>query len=318
MSWLRSPHRLPANIAAIGFCTLALTLSTAHSGCTSQRPPADPPAAQPAPAKAALQHEALRPISEFRVATHGFAFRNSFTGSPLPTSVQQSDSPLVRSMRSAVEANADLPKHFGLCGGMSLAAADFFYAGATVPGMDTPPKAGTPLYEYLYQRQVDSWGAGGLYALRFIQWMRLADDGAEGTIERSRPELARIISQVRAGHMTPVGLVLTRWRAGEKSNEKPWENHQVLCWGVEQVADGTDLHVYDPNYPGDERVVIRVWNCTPDGERIDAATTITMSRLNAGNKATPVRGVFAMPYEPKVPPREPADARSSPEVQHQW
>lgn len=205
-------------------------------------------------------------------------------------------------MRSAVEANADLPRHFGLCGGMSLAAADFFYAGATVPDMDTPPKAGTPLYEYLYQRQVDSWGAGGLYALRFIQWMRLADDGAEGTIERSRPELARITSQVRAGHMTPVGLVLTRWRAGEKSNEKPWKNHQVLCWSVEEVNGGLDLHVYDPNFPKDDRVVIHVANFSPEGEKTDGTKAITIARLTGGGKVTPVRGVFAMPYDRKVPP----------------
>lgn len=276
---------------------------------------------------------ATRSNTEFRVTHHGFAFRNSFTGSPLPASLREAKSGWEKSLKGAIDQNFELPKNFGLCGGMSLAAADFFHAGLAMPNVDKPPEAGTPLYEYLYQRQVESWGAGSLYAIKFLQWMRLPDAGADSPSERSVAEIKTIATKVSAGELVPIGLVLVRHGDETTRNAgKPWENHQVLCWKVEPRGDGsggsggTDLHVYDPNFPKDEGVVIRVSNVSNAGvsrageprdaasgewKKLDPGKPVTLSRLTSAGKATAVRGVFAMPYERKDVPeavaKEPKD-----------
>lgn len=241
---------------------------------------------------------ATRSNTDFHPATHGFAFRNSFSGSPLPAVLRESKGGWEKSLKGVIEKNFELPKQFGLCGGMCMAAADFFYAGLATPNADKPPQAGSPLYEYLYQRQVESWGTGSVYALKFVQWMRLADGGTDSPSERSVPEIKTITAKVKSGELVPIGLVLVRGGDDAARNAgKPWDNHQVLCWKVESSAAGLDLHVYDPNYPKDEGVVIRVSNITSDGSKVDAAKPVTLSRLTSKGKATAVRGVFAMPYE---------------------
>jgi len=252
-----------------------------------------------------------RPGSEFRVARHGFAFRNSFSGSPLPTALRRATSGWENALRGTIERNFELPKEFGLCGGMCLAAADFFHAGLAIPRMETPPQAGTPLYEYLYQRQVESWGKASVYALKFLRWMRLPDTGTDSPSERSVAELGTIATSVRAGELVPIGLVLVRHaEEGARNGGKPWENHQVLCWKVEprEGGVGVDLHVYDPNFPKDEGVVIRVSNATGDGKKPAPDRPVMLARLTSSGKATPVRGVFAMPYERKDVPEELARA----------
>ncbi len=57
-----------------------------------------------------------RSFADFRPSLHGFRFTNHFTGSPLPFSL------------GGLEKHLNLPNDFGLCGGMSFAAADFFLA----------------------------------------------------------------------------------------------------------------------------------------------------------------------------------------------
>src|SRR5204863_294830 len=77
-------------------------------------------------------------------------------------------------------AGLGLPREYGLCGGMSLAAADFYLANKPVPDFTKPPAQGTPLYEYMYQRQADSMGPLGVMALKFWGWMRLPDHSEKG------------------------------------------------------------------------------------------------------------------------------------------
>ena len=44
----------------------------------------------------------------------------------------------------------------GLCGGMVFAALDHFTAGRPIPSVDRP-EAGTPLYEFIASRLIDSF-----------------------------------------------------------------------------------------------------------------------------------------------------------------
>lgn len=279
-------------------------------GTSAWEEPADS-GSTPSPTQSKVKASAAtRTNGEFRVARHGFAFRNSFAGSPLPASLRNATSGWEKSLKGTIEKNFVLPTQFGLCGGMCMAAADFFHAGLAIPRVDAPPQAGTPLYEYLYQRQVESWGPGSVYALKFLQWMRLPDAGADSPSERSVAEIKTIATKVSAGELVPVGLVLVRHaEEGARNGGKPWENHQVLCWKVEPRDLGVDLHVYDPNYPKDEGVVLRVSNATSDGKKPAPDKPVTLARLASKGKATAVRGVFAMPYERKDVPEGVANER---------
>ena len=44
----------------------------------------------------------------------------------------------------------------GLCGGMCFAALDRYFTGREIPKITTPPKDGTPLFEEILRRQIDS------------------------------------------------------------------------------------------------------------------------------------------------------------------
>src|SRR3954462_5939222 len=63
----------------------------------------------------------------------GFGFRNIFRGSPLPASVRDADSGPLRAIKLGLGSGLGLPSEFGLCGGMSIAAADYYLAKVPVP-----------------------------------------------------------------------------------------------------------------------------------------------------------------------------------------
>jgi hypothetical protein len=204
---------------------------------------------------------------------HGFHFVNSFTGSPLPVPMP------------AAEERLGLPNKFGLCGGMSSAAADLFLAGAAVPGDSTPPERGTPLYDYLYQRQASTLAPMGVGAARFVEWMQLPEEGTDGTHARTQSELPGILTLLERGEPAMLGLVLV---SRERGGSKAWENHQILAYGFSRLPmDVVELKIYDPNYPGRDDAVIR-FAPLPSGLRIE--------RVVPGRRSTAIRGFFLMPY----------------------
>jgi len=256
----------------------------------------------------------------FAPSKTGFAFRNVFTGSPLPASLRGASSSAVKSVAQGLGAGLGLPHEYGLCGGMSLAAADFYLANKPVPDLSKPPQQGTPLYEYLYKRQADSMGPLGVMALKFWSWMKLPDhsDTGECTQKLTAQELPGIITRLKARQLVPVGLVLTR-----EGNGRLWENHQILAFGVQENAGGViDLQIYDPNFPHDDKVVIRITPIDGDASSNDGAhkadekpapaaansqpksapSEYQCQRISGKGLTKKVRGLFAMPYEPKTPP----------------
>jgi hypothetical protein len=232
----------------------------------------------------------------FLPSKHGFEFRNVFHGSPLPAILRNAESGPIRAMRGSVDAN--LPSEFGLCGGMSLAAADFYLSRSAADQTKAAPEQNTPLYEYLYQRQTDSMGQLGVMALKFWKWMSLPDrsKSGESVARLSATELPAIVNRLKARQLVPVGLVYT----SQAENGRIWENHQVLAYGVTEQADGViDLRIYDPNFPKDDECVVRV---TPIGKS-DKPTEVTADRINGKGATKKVRGFFAMPYQPRIPPK---------------
>ncbi len=235
------------------------------------------------------------PSLDFKPSVHGFKFVNNFSGYPLPISI-----PNLPNL-SAVESS------YGLCGGMSSAAYDFLAAGRSIPLHTTAPAPGSTLHQYLYRRQVDTFGAFGKYIAKFAQWMVLPDDTILGTQKRTYDEFEEIRAKLDDGNPVVLGLVYV---SGSETIEI-WNNHQVLAYGYSEVSDSTiDVNIYDPNYPGRDDVTIRV-------ERVPVGTTFVpgvppRKRTVLGfrctqrmsNHDTKVRGFFAMPYVPVLPSAE--------------
>lgn len=240
-----------------------------------------------------------RPISDFKPSIHGFKFANSFTGTRLPAGLGR------------IESALGAPARYGLCGGMSFAAADFFLSGRTIPGATKAPESGTPLFKYISTRQNDSLGPKLERAPRFAQWMTRSDSGLSGARELTLAELPAIVGRLESGQPVLLGLVFSS--RGEKpvgQGGAVWENHQVLAYGVQRHSPTIiDLRIYDPNYPAADGALIRCRIATVSsdlaapmgGWRVPVFGAIC-ERVVPGHRSTPVRGVFQMPYAPAVPP----------------
>ncbi len=255
------------------------------------------------PEEAVEPRVAVRSFAEFKPSVNGFRFTNRFKGSPLPISL------------GGLEKSLGLPTTFGLCGGMSFAAADFYEAALTPPNMTDPPEQGEALYNYLYQRQVASLGETLHFSQVFLEWMALSDDGIDGTRFRTLLETPAIIEKLGAGHPVVLGLVLNSVDGGGVL----WENHQVLAYGVEQRDPSDDeavrFKIYDPNFPGNDGAEIRAMRRTVDWVPVSigfpnpAIALLPMPgfecvRTAPGRRNTEVRGFFEMPYEPRTPPEK--------------
>jgi hypothetical protein len=245
-------------------------------------------------AHAATGREAFRP------STHGFQFRNSFQGSPLP--------PALRGW--GIEGSVQLPEEFGLCGGMSLAAADYYLNDLPLPQDRSPPPPGSPLYEALYARQVDSLGMLGIAATKFVLWMAMPDESAQGVCIRAATatELPRLLARLDDGQLVPLGMVYRATSGPDRG--MLWENHQVLVYGYEAGPSAIALRVYDPNYPRHDNAVIRVRPAAGHGGAGEPAAKDAwkgwkrvVCELDIGTRRAPrpVRGIFPMAYAPKRP-----------------
>ncbi|HYE63692.1 MAG TPA: hypothetical protein VD997_17000 [Phycisphaerales bacterium] len=193
-----------------------------------------------------------------------------------------------------------LPSQYGLCGGMSLASADFYLSKRAMPEHTKAPEQGTDLYEYLYQRQTDSMGSLGVMAVKFWRWMNLPDrsPAGESTSRLSAQELPVLVKRLKARQLVPVGLVYTSTDLGGKL----WENHQVLAYDLAEKAGGVvELKIYDPNFPSDDNCILRV---TPIGKDTASPREVKAERITGKGSSKKVRGFFAMPYEPRVPEKK--------------
>ena len=240
-----------------------------------------------------------RSFADFVPSRDGFAFVNAFSGSPLPGPLSLVPSPTGTS--------------FGLCGGMSAAAADLFLARRGAPAVSTPPGKADPLYHYLWSRQLDSLGKDLGIAARFADWMRAPPLGPDGLPRRTALELPAILADLDRG--TPVVLGLVFVRAGQGAI---WDNHQVLAFASRRTLPNVvELRVYDPNFPRHDGVVVRsvlgitgTWLvATPIPTPVVLIGASVVLRVPAdaahGHRARRdklVHGFFQVPYEPQALP----------------
>lgn len=224
---------------------------------------------------------------KFSPLTDGFAFTNSWPSAPaisIPTpfgSIGVGDAAA------------------GLCGGMVFAALDYWQAQKPPP-VDQPA-AGTPLYQFIVRRLIDSWHVPAGVA-EYYQWMSLPDGDSSFTVLGRSVVSQRGLSwrtivqqwpQVKgsldAGVPVPLGLVTV----ASSNPGQLGHNHQVLAWGYELAGPEVTVEVYDPNSGQDDGVHIQFR--TPD----PSAATTFQHNINIG---WPVRGFFRTAYSPVTPP----------------
>lgn len=247
--------------------------------------------------------EPPRSIGEFVPSVHGFRFANSFHGSASPI-------PL-----GGLDVRLGAPSHYGLCGGMSFAAADYFLAGRAIPRDDRPPAAGSSLFNSIRARQTESLGEKMKLIGTFGRWMSAPDDTLFGTRSATLLNLPAMLDTLTAGRPVVLGLVYVRHANNRRSTASagtPWENHQVLAIGATQNAAGATFRVYDPNYPLRDDVRIRCEPMIVDVINVGASDPIPTpilgvrcEQLVGDRQVQEVRGLLTMPYEPKVPGGKP-------------
>ncbi|MGH9076521.1 MAG: hypothetical protein ACRDY0_03555 [Acidimicrobiales bacterium] len=172
----------------------------------------------------------------------------------------------------------------GLCGGMVLAAADYWAAGRLPPSTTEAPAPASPLGRYLVRRQCDSLQlpAG---ALRYLALMHPVVPPAALDALMARRYWPALRSELDAGRLCPLGLVMTR-------SALPWQafrHHQVLAWAQRSEGDSVVVSVYDPNRPGDDCVALVR----------DAAGRV---HLDGGGQRQEVIAFLPTSWRPRVPP----------------
>ena len=221
-------------------------------------------------------------VAAFAPETNGFRFPNSFPTAPVITLPIPGWGPL---------PVGDVSN--GLCGGMVFAARDFFESHQNLPIDANPPAPGSPLFEMIVRRLIDSFDLPD-GPLRYFQWMNLPDEDSwigAGVATLTRAEAAKLRHEVDRGRLACLGLV----RSHSHDPSDLGKNHQVLAYGYAlDEANRLTTHLYDPNHPdGDTRVTI---DLTPRAPlQLDYSS------------GEPTRGFFVSSYH-KVDPRVASDS----------
>jgi hypothetical protein len=224
--------------------------------------------------------------SSFLPSADGFAFTNSWPSAPAVT-VPTPFGPV--GIGNAAN---------GLCGGMVYAALDYWHAREVPP--PARPAPGSPLYEYIVRRLIDSWHlpAG---AAEYYLWMNLPDADATATVLGRTVVIQRGVSSrtteqqwplikasLDAGIPAPLGVVTVK----SPNPGALGQNHQVGAYAYTMTGTEVTVRMYDPNSGQDDDVWIRFDGSAPFSTNI--------------NIAEPVRGFFLTAYTPVTPPAGPA------------
>ena len=174
----------------------------------------------------------------------------------------------------------------GLCGGMCYTVRDLFEANVAVPPDRTPPDNGSPRFNSIVRRQVQSLDYLRL-PVRF--WVKsalggsLGGDRASTTYDREWPAIRREIDE---GRLANVGLI----RVAAVNPFKLTGNHQVIAYGYAEDGRGVTLRLYDPNHPDNDTVTATI--------HLDPALRPTRIEQSTGE---PLLGFFSYRYIPSDP-----------------
>ena len=169
----------------------------------------------------------------------------------------------------------------GLCGGMVFTVRDLFEAGVPVPADREPPENGSPRFDSIVRRQVESLDWLRL-PLQF--WWRSAIGGSLGggraraSFEAEWPKIKR---EIDGGRLAMLGLI----RVARINPFGLTANHQVIAYGYAEDGRGVTLDLYDPNWPDRDDVTVTI--------SLDPAFRPTGLAQSTGE---PLLGLFLAPY----------------------
>jgi hypothetical protein len=237
----------------------------------------------------------VNPPVGFLPSRNGFMFPNSFSGYFLPYSTP------------AFMGSHKVSSIYGLCGGMCAAVYDFILAGRAIPQSNNVPRQGTRLQRYLFQRQMDSLGGLGEALVKVAQWTSLPDGTAVGTYRRTADEFCQLRQKLDEGNLVILAMIYARATSLKELSRLIFNNHQVLAYAYQQDGAGAiTIHIYDPNLPGQDDVDIHAEPVVVAGMTSPSSPQTVMglksTQLVGGEFHKEVRGFFAMPYSPVLPP----------------
>lgn len=185
----------------------------------------------------------------------------------------------------------------GLCGGMIFSAIDLY-----LTGQSRPAEADPPLFRYFARRLLQSWNLP-FGVLKYYDWqrrpnrcrylagVRVTQGVARLTIEEEWPRIRAVLD---TGLPAALGLVKVH-----SLSPNPYtiaQNHQVLAYGydLDEAVGMLTLWTYDPNYPNDDDLTLRIDLRDPDAGR----------PVIHGVEGPTVRGLFLTEYRRpiEVPP----------------
>ncbi|HTG47709.1 MAG TPA: hypothetical protein VK646_08655 [Actinomycetota bacterium] len=226
-------------------------------------------------------------VAGFLPSTSGFRFPNAFPHVP----VRRIGIPGMISVPIGDASN-------GLCGGMVFAARDYFEAERTPPADTTPPADG-PLFDFLVDRLFDSfclpWGPA-----RYLELMSPALPDGETFMSRLgigphgrswqivADEWPKVRADIDGGHPSPLGLATVK--SSDPFDLK--QDHQVLAYGYDLDGSAVTLHLYDPNQPARDDVVLR----------FDVSDPTRVQTLAVTPGGPPVVAFFRVTYRAAPPP----------------
>lgn len=227
-------------------------------------------------------------VPGFVPSRNGFRFTNSW-----------SDDPLKRiNLKVGSISIGDASR--GLCGGMALAARDWFEARRPIPAMTTSPPDKDPLRTFIIDRLIDSYDLpdGVVPYVKFTSTKYPDHDGdllaTIGQLHSRAAVLARstwpkVRASIDAGFPVPLGLVMVQ--SDDPRDLK--HQHQVLAYAYQLRGTVTTIWVYDPNSPLDDNITIRY-----DTSRTDHTIKVTHNVDSSG----PLVCAFPVRYTAKTPP----------------
>jgi len=158
----------------------------------------------------------------------------------------------------------DSNNHMGFCGGMCWASLDRFRSNQLIPATSTTPTSGSPLYDEILQRQMDTLLESGELDKVLIwttkpdvdiprwPWVWSSFFGKSLTYLTRKKEWPKVKGHIDRG--MPVILCLIR------TNDlfKVTENHQVLAIGYREESEWIYIKIYDPNRPKNDDVWLKI------------------------------------------------------------
>jgi hypothetical protein len=231
-------------------------------------------------------------LPKFLPSTNGFRFTNSWPSEPNYT--------ISLLGQQVTLGNASE----GLCGGMAYAVGDLYQARLLPPPETANPAEGTPLFNYIVARLTNSFDEADV--THYLSWIQLSDGDTffeHGLAwHEITEEWPMIKEDLDSGVPSALGLV-----AGQQPPVVGFLTgisdlsscHQVLAWGYDLNGSSLTIHIYDPDYLGDNNTIsLNIANPTH-------ATPLTMTNYPPGrfrgffrthyqyhNPSTPVSGAF--------------------------